>query len=448
MKYSDTEVFSIQVGSLLGLADNNAVSVLYSPLQDEVALVDADDEFLIRNFFENGVMPDKVTLQELIDEFECKSVTSLPVPTIRNFTRLSLLPNSTCNFSCSYCYSAQGRGSTVISWEKARSALNYFIDPSRISPQDLFLFISGGGEPLVSWNITHRIIEYSYKRAEELGFTLHISIITNGSLLTDEIVEELKQYNCTVCVSFEVLEHLQNVHRKNFSIVDANIRRLERYGVRVMLNSTVIPQSVEYMTDMVRAVAEHYPYIAQYTMEPVTGISNFETARELHSFYDRFYENYLAAKNLAKALDVNLRFTFDDALRGTTVRHCPGKFCLTPQGTISICHLVSSPKEDRYEKCIYGQFNEDGTLKLNEEKFAQLYNQNVLAYERCTDCFAKWTCGGECMTRNDTYSEKYMEEVCRFNRRFVLHLLMERIEKSVMEECSMTLKQYVYEEFE
>ena len=92
---------------------------------------------------------------------------------------------------------------------------------------------------------------------------------------------------------------------------------------------------------------------------------------------------------------------------------------------------------------MYGRIEEDGGLFIDTDKFSRLYGKNVFAYNRCRDCFAKWSCGGECMTRNDTYPPDYMEEVCGFNRRFVKHLLIERVRKNVEEEYNMSLEEYV-----
>lgn len=47
------------------------------------------------------------------------------------------------------------------------------------------------------------------------------------------------------------------------------------------------------------------------------------------------------------------------------------------------------------------------------------------------------------MTRNDTYPSDYMEEVCRFNRKFVKHLLIERVRQNVEEEFNLSLEEYV-----
>lgn len=447
MRFAGTEIFAIPIGCDVKLADNNAVFVLYSPLRDETALVSADDVEQVRIFYDNGIKPCREELINLISDIDSVEITPsmVKIPDIRESTKLSLLPNLTCNFVCSYCYSATGRSATVITWDRVQAMLDYFINETRIPPQHLSIFISGGGEPLLSWDIVHDAILYARSRALSKGFTLHISIVTNGSLLTETIARFAIEHNCSICVSFEVLPQLQNQQRKHFDIVSKNIEMLGRLGVRTLLNSTITPQSVGLMQEMIKTVANKYPFVVQYTVEPVTGVSMFESADDLRRFYDDFYNEYIAAKRIAESSELNLRFTFDDALRGTSIRHCPGKFCLTPQGDISICHLASSPKEDRYFDCIYGHVEDDCTIHINTRKFNNLYSRNLFSYERCKDCFAKWSCGGECMTRNDTYPADYMEEVCRFNRRFIKHLLLERIAQSVREEYGISLEKYVKE---
>ena len=442
MKYSDYEIFNISVGDDLGLHHFDDVSILYAPLCDQIALVDRKDEDAIRRYLEKGdsIQPE---LKDWMDEMKASVIPqTIDAPDISQTTKMSLLPNLTCNFTCSYCYSAQGRSSTVISWEKAKVVLDYFINPNRIRPQHLSLFISGGGEPLISWDVTRKCIQYAVTRCREFGFTIHISVVTNGSMLNEQIVEFLHEYNCSVCISFEVLPHLQELQRRNYDLVNRNILLLHKFGVRIMLNSTITPASVAFMQEMVRAVIERYPFVAQYTMEPVTSVELFKTADALAAFYDTFYNEYLKAKQIAKTYSLPLRFTFDDSLRETTIRHCPGKFCITPQGTISICHLVSSPKESRYDHCIYGHIDETG-VKIDYKRFKELYSVNLFSYERCQDCFAKFSCGGECMTRNTIYPASYMEQVCKFNRRFILHLLLERLEENVKQEYGLTLAEYV-----
>ena len=228
----NTEIYSIPIGDCVGLSDT-AVHILYSPLSDEIALATEDDVLSIRRHIEEGVPLDD-DLKELMQELTPRHIPlSAPVPDVASFTKLSLLPNYTCNFACSYCYSSAGRSSQEIEWDKVRSALDYFIDENRIPVSPLSLFISGGGEPLVSWStVTGKAIEYARLRALQKGFPLHISLITNGSLLTEEIASVLQANQCTVCVSFEVLEDLQNRQRRYYDEVHLHVEMLGRKGIR------------------------------------------------------------------------------------------------------------------------------------------------------------------------------------------------------------------------
>ena len=293
----------------------------------------------------------------------------------------------------------------------------------------------------MSWDIVSHAIDYAHERARLQGFSIHISLITNGSLLTKEIVECLKKWNCTVCVSFEVLEDLQNKQRGQYHKVKQALKLLGNASIATMINATITPQSVEYMMEMTSEVVKYYPFVKQFTMEPVTSTELFPTALDLRQFYNRFFEGYRMAKQFAKEHGLHLRFAMDEALDNTVVRHCPGKFCLTAEGTISACHLATSPKESRYAKCVYGRISNDGNVKIDEDKFQQLYEDNMLSKHRCDDCFARWNCGGECMARSDTYPQEYMNEVCRFNQRWVMHLLKEQLEQEMKNNQSLTLQE-------
>lgn len=424
MRIPRTETFLIPIGTMIGKPKDEFVQILYSPLRGELAILDQE-----------------ASQQVLNDEHEIDEMNEVPVRDITKTRRMSILPNLKCNFSCSYCYSAQGRSNVEIDWNTVRAAIDYFIDTDRIEPGDISIFISGGGEPVLSWSVTERIITYSYQRAKELGFKLNVGLITNASLIDDAIAHTLSMFGVTVGVSFEVLEDLQNQQRGNYGKVCRGIDTLLRHGCSVKVNSTITPQSVHHMQEMLLRIASKYPDLSAFTMEPVTSTALFGSAEELRIFYDTFINEYVKCRKLADEHGVPLRFTFDDENRDIVVRHCPGKFCITPSGAISVCHLVSSPKEERFEECTYGKVYADG-VRIDTSKFAKLYDRNVLSYSECKDCFAKWSCGGECMTRRSTYPDAYMREVCHFNRRILLHQLIEEIRRSVWEEYGQSLEEF------
>lgn len=406
---------------------DSSASICYSPLKQEIVLIDR-------------LAASK--LQKNTDEFDPELsdfIKNLKTPSlnhnngdfrhIEKETRLSLIPNNICNLNCSYCYSASGRNNSKLSIENLETTLNWFIDPERIDGNFISIFITGGGEPLATWDITSRAVSSANKLAKERGLGLHISLITNGTLIDDNKIEFFKAHKCSIGISFDVLEDVQNTNRGMFMVVKRNIKRLLDAGLRVMINSTVIPSSVDKMVDAVHEVIKEYPGVVYFTMEPATGIALFENPNKMRNFYEQFILYYFQAKAIAIQHGLKLRFTFDDALRGIVSRHCPGKFALTPSGNISICHLVSSHLENRFKDCSYGVVSDNKVL-IDHDKFNNLYGHNLFAYPECVDCIAKWSCGGECYTRRSTYPQEFMAEVCRFNRN-VIELLLKMEVKDV-----------------
>lgn len=439
------EIFNIPVGDAVGL-DNGEVRLLYSPLADGLLLVSYSDAQLIEDCLRNGPEGFAPEIVEASNELRHNTdlEAAFAVLDINQTTKLSVIPNNRCNFGCSYCYSAAGRNGHEVPWTTLKRTLDWFIDARRFDDQKamaLSIFISGGGEPLLSWDsVTRRMLEYSRERAAEQGLPLRLMIISNGSLLTTEIAHRLAELEVSVGVSFEVLPDLQNRQRGHYDDVVRGLETLHNAGVATLMNSTITPESVGRMEEMYAEVGRHWPFVRRYTMEPVTGSALFASAAELRSFYDAFFDGYLRCKE--RQNDVELRFTFDDDYRELCVRHCPGKLSLTPEGTFSVCHLVSSPKEERYADCVYGTADDSG-IHLDTVHFAQLYSRNVASYTECADCFAKWVCGGECLTRRSTYTAEQMAEVCRFNRRYVRHQLLSRVEEEVKEAYGTNLYDYV-----
>jgi uncharacterized protein len=103
-----------------------------------------------------------------------------------------------CNYSCSYCLQAKqiAKASKTDSTE-----LEAFLAsiPKWTNPHTLEAVEFWGGEPLLYW----QKIEQLLPRLREYAPKAEFSLITNGSLLTPEIVDQLISYNFRVAVSHD-----------------------------------------------------------------------------------------------------------------------------------------------------------------------------------------------------------------------------------------------------
>ena len=128
--------------------------LVYAPLAGVSFLSDADNIEKLET--EIGLKPENrdQSVAELLNQLQDTSEANLEsriVTSPLKYTKLSILPNLICNFSCTYCYSAKGRSKSEVSQDNLRLMLDFFIDRKRVEAKDLTIFISGGGEPVISW---------------------------------------------------------------------------------------------------------------------------------------------------------------------------------------------------------------------------------------------------------------------------------------------------------
>ena len=184
------------------LSDNQVL--LYAPLAGSAAIISEDEVSRLEDSAAKGDQDeDLATLSQ-------RDADILEIAGPDTVSELSVLINQRCNFSCSYCYSAKGRSNTTLQYDVLDKALEYFIDPQRLKERHLSLSFIGGGEPLLSWPLVKHGIEYADFLASRYGFSLFMTITTNGSIMNDSIMDVLSQYGVLPNISFDILEEAQN----------------------------------------------------------------------------------------------------------------------------------------------------------------------------------------------------------------------------------------------
>lgn len=436
-------IFPIPVGDKLGY-QAETIYLLYAPLAEEYTLVDHECVENLKKVADNNGGDAPSDIIELYNRLNVVSNEKLKKSIIThpdNYTKMSIMPTARCNFACNYCYSAHGRSAATIPNEVIKNALDYFLRP-RSRHCKYTLFISGGGEPMLVFDKLQNIVTYAQTLTNTNGDQLDIMVISNGSLIREEHAKFFKQHQVCVCVSFEITESLQNMHRGHYDVVRNNIFKLLTAGVIPSINATITPQSVSQMSEMIEEVAAEFPGIKEVMFEPVTPVAGFSSNQEMELFYDKFIEGFRDAKAKAGQLNINLNTSILDNLNRLALRHCQGKLCLTPQGTFSICHTVTSPLEKKYDSYCYGEVKKNGVF-FDIDKFLQLQKINVNAFPRCKDCFAKWHCGGGCMSKVAAYNEAQMNIYCRYYRKHLLFLLLEKLNENMIAATGESLSSFI-----
>lgn len=98
-----------------------------------------------------------------------------------------------------------------------------------------------GGEPLLNWPAIRAVLD-TFGRGESHGVRLGYSIVTNGSLISEEVAQTFAEHQVGVCVSFDSV-HSKSRPLKNGKdstpVVIEGLRRLQKYGNRVAINAAL-----------------------------------------------------------------------------------------------------------------------------------------------------------------------------------------------------------------
>jgi len=121
-----------------------------------------------------------------------------------------------CNFNCRYCiYSELYKDRRFHSrksmpWNIAQKAIDLLAKTSRKLNERVFLGFYGG-EPLLRFAFIQQCVEYAKRQLDDHPYLF--SITTNGSLLSDEIVDYLVENRFVITVSLDGPEEIHNKNR-------------------------------------------------------------------------------------------------------------------------------------------------------------------------------------------------------------------------------------------
>lgn len=159
-----------------------------------------------------------------------------------------------CNLACKYCYSGK-KISKDMSLATARKIVDFVIDIT--PPEQKAGFGFAGGEPLLCFDVLTEIVDYVRKQERSTGKSATLSITSNGTLLTEPILDFLKQEDFGLCVSIDGPAHVHNSNRRykdgrgSFEDVVRNIRlSLERLDT-LQVNAVYGPDTVDFLLESV-----------------------------------------------------------------------------------------------------------------------------------------------------------------------------------------------------
>ena len=228
---------------------------------------------------------------------------------------LVLATTMDCNFACPYCYENRRKGKMSIEVQDA--IINYIQDSLAhgVQKMDVTWY---GGEPLLYPEIIQALAERIRKTADNFGCELTMFMVTNGYLLTPELVSFIDQIGVVkVQITLDGLKehHDARRHLRNgngtFDKIIENLKLFEEYSIRVDVRMNVDNENCKDYVGLQKMLAElDNPNVVLYPSpvedinpDTINEVSDFMSFDEFERFVGGIFEDGDATSAATKVLD-------------------------------------------------------------------------------------------------------------------------------------------------
>lgn len=180
----------------------------------------------------------------------------------RPFSSLDIALSTRCNLRCPFCYLGQGGHQEKPNLAKAIHYLKWFLAQALPIPVERERVINiYGGEPLLEWDTLVKFIEEGRRLSQS---PLRFSVITNGTLLTEERYRWMLKNGVRPQLSIDGCPTVQNAQRITPSgggtsrVIEQVLRMVLKHNRNTTVRATVTPEAVPYLVESVKYLHEGF----------------------------------------------------------------------------------------------------------------------------------------------------------------------------------------------
>ena len=259
-----------------------------------------------------------------------------------------------CNADCVYCQARDASNCEALFMGKETAERS--VDVALQSPAHHLAFEFQGGEPLLNFDTVKHVVLYSeaHKGEHEISY----NIVTNLTLLTDEILDFLAEYSIGISTSLDGPEALHDLNRPlrggkgTFAGVVAAIEKIRERGLRVGAIQTTTKESLRRAREIVRTYIDLG--FDSIFVRPLTPLGKAKTswarvgysAEEFVSFYREVVDEVITVNGEGRFLKEEHASILASRIEGRLVNYMElrspcgagiGQLAYYPDGNVFTC---------------------------------------------------------------------------------------------------------------
>jgi uncharacterized protein len=352
---------------------------------------------------------------------------------------LTIAPTLNCNFACPYCYESPKKG--FMSEEVQKAILDMVYEAAKKRKEISITWY--GGEPLLAKDIIYDMSEKVIKICEENGAKYSSYIVTNGYLLTDDMIEKFKKYKIDGAqLTIDGPPDIHNRRRKlkgdgedTFDVILNSVKKLKESKMNVTIRINIDRTNVDRVEELLDIIEENglkdviisLGHVTAYT-EACMSITDSclnteEYAKENVKYQNILHERGFNAQSYPYYPGIKANYCCADSISAFVMDH-----------------------EGYMYKCWNDVGNVDRAVgqvtKLKEQPNEDMYMRNInyifwtpFDHEECIECELLPICMGGCPFNGANKGMKPDCEKWKYNLEEVLKLIYLQKKNSNDEGC-------------
>jgi uncharacterized protein len=331
---------------------------------------------------------------------------------------LMIYPTQDCNLKCWYCYENHVPDSCMPEKVQAKiiKHIKSVVNEKNIRSLHITFF---GGEPLLNHNtVAFPLLESVKKICDEANVTFYCFFITNATLLSEEVILNLKKFNPMFQITLDGNREKHNKvrtfksksHNGSFDTIISAFKLIsEHIRLADPAIASVATIRINYDNATLKGIDDIIEEIKD--LDKSKFIIHFERVWQTKDKVTEEQKTLL--KDCIRKL-TSLGFRAGHGIFGRKSYSCPAEVCnyaiINYNGTVYKCN-GRNLEEDKAE----GVLLEDGNIKWHSSYLVKRSSVATFENERCLACKMLPQCMGPCSQKQIEHGWGNIDEICSLN---------------------------------